>query len=125
MTPEELDRLRRLHEQLPPAPWQEPGNPENYDLPDLITDRDGGTIVEGAGQWESYQSHLETPAPVLLMELRNALPVLLAEIDHLTQGQKEAKAEAWEKAIDTAEPVLTTAEYDYLIVRNPYKEKAQ
>lgn len=122
MSPEELDRLRHLHEQLPPAPWQEPGNPANHDMPDLITDRDGDIIVEGAGQWESYQSHLETPAPVLLMELRNALPHLLAEIDRLTQGHKAAKAEGWEKAIDTAEPVLGKAEYDYLIIRNPYKE---
>lgn len=43
----------------------------------------------------------------------------------LTLGQKAAKAEGWEKAINTAEPVLSKVEYDYLIVRNPYKEKAQ
>ena len=122
MSPEELDLLRSLHEQLPPAPWQEPGNPENCDMPDLIRDRDGNTIVEGAGQWESYQSYLETPAPVLLMELRNALPHLLAEIDRLTQGQKEAKAEGWEEGYSAGSD-------DYACCRkfgettNPYKEK--
>ena len=94
MTPDELTRLRELHEQLPPAPWQEPGNPENYDLPDLITDRDGGIIAEGAGQWESYQSYLDTAGPVLLMELRNALPALLGHIDRLTQRAERAEARA-------------------------------
>ncbi len=124
MTPEELDRLRRLHEQLPPAPWQEPGNPENYDLPDLITDRDGGIIAEGAGQWESYQSYLDTAGPVLLMKLRNALPHLLDEIDRLTSAAEEAKAEGWEEGYSAGHD-------DYACCRqfgettNPYKEKTQ
>lgn len=133
MTPEELERLRQLHEQLPPAPWQEPGNPENPDMPELVTDRDGCIIAEGTGQWEEYLSCLATPAPVLLMELRNALPVLLSEIDRLTQGQKTAKAEGWAEGRDAGwqehyECYITNTrdpENPADIIPNPYEETAE
>lgn len=129
MTPEELDRLRQLHKRLPQAPWQETCNPENYDMPDLITDREGHTIVEGTGQWESYQSYLDAPAPVLLMELRNALPGLLAEIDRLNARLATAEAQAWEEGRDAGwqehyECYITNTrdpENPADIIPNPYK----
>lgn len=118
MSPEELDRLRQLHEQLPPAPWQEPGNPENYDMPDLITDRDGDTIAEGAGfiptTIHALANHLK--------EKKMNTPEYTSLFDHLfTEEGKSNTNLDWEaiktrpaKAINTDDEELTATTYNEL-----------
>lgn len=88
MTPDELTRLRELHEQASPAPWKY----EAIQLPDgdyysSLKDADGGLILD---DWAVEQMSEEDSDFVL--ETRNALPGLLDHIDRQARRLEIAEA---------------------------------
>lgn len=87
MTPEELARLRELHETASPAPWYiEP-------VEEMLvhgTAEDGEEV--GATYYHRGKSRREKANRKLLTEARNALPHLLEHIDKLTQRAERAEA---------------------------------
>lgn len=90
MTPAELIRLRELHEQASPAPWeiepyiegQEPSNP----VIDSIASLEGPIISQlGCGCCDFGLESSRMANFELTVEARNALPHLLEHIDRLTR----------------------------------------
>lgn len=90
MTPDELTRLRELHEQASPAPWeiepyiegQEPSNP----VIDSIASLEGPIISQlGCGCCDVGLESNRLANFELTIEARNALPGLLDHIDRLTR----------------------------------------
>ena len=90
MTPDELTRLRELHEQASPAPWeiepyiegQEPSNP----VIDSIASLEGPIISQlGCGCCDVGLESNRLANFELAVEARNALPHLLGHIDRLTR----------------------------------------
>lgn len=121
---ETINRLRELDRTASPAPWAEATDETSPDMPCLLLDSNGGLVAEGEGDWGSYWFHIGNMIP-LLTELRNSLPVLLAEIDRLTAEP----AKAWEDGYKTAahtyyegqsEPDDFTQDAR---THNPYQEK--
>lgn len=80
MTPDELTRLRELHEQASPAPWHiEP-------VEKMIVNGDEETGEEvGACFYRNSRSKKVKANRALITEARNALPHLLGHIDRLTR----------------------------------------
>ena len=98
-TQETINRLRELDRVTAPAPWAETINEENPDIPCLLLDANGGQVAEGEADWEGFWPNLDNTVG-LLTELRNALPILLAEIDRLTAENTQlldTVAEAWDE----------------------------
>lgn len=90
MTPDELTRLRELHEQASPAPWeiepyiegQEPSNP----VIDSVASLEGPIISQlGCGCCDVGLESNRLANFELTIEARNALPGLLDHIDRLTR----------------------------------------
>lgn len=80
MTPDELTRLRELHEQARPAPWYF----------NIFGDR--AEIVDDEGYLVLEMGRPGTRNGNLVAEARNALPHLLEHIDKLTQRAERAEA---------------------------------
>lgn len=76
MTPDELTRLRELHEKASPAPWYF----NIFGHRAEIVDDEEDLVLEASAMdaQECHDGHL-------LIEARNALPGLLAHIDRLTR----------------------------------------
>lgn len=89
-TPELHENLRELHEQASPAPWG--------DRLDCIIGSEDADIIPHA---EYPVSSMTDEDRVVLVEARNALPVLLAEIERLQEELKIRAAEAWEEGYDS------------------------
>lgn len=94
---ETIDRLRELDRQASPAPWVFTGTKQTgYDT------IEPGDLLEGNGLGLIPEIQRVCP-PVdaeLIAEARNAIPVLLAEIERLTEENLELKQEnhlAWSK----------------------------
>lgn len=77
MTPEELTRLRELHETASPAPWE--------DSIDIIRDANGDTVI---GDWDSPVKDMTDENLNMVIVARNALPALLAEIERLQNRER-------------------------------------
>lgn len=116
---ETLDHLRELDRVTAPAPWVETINEENPDIPCLLLDYNGGLVAEGETDWEGFWPNLDNTVG-LLTELRNALPVLLNEIDRLSAENKNL-AEAWEDGYKTAANLY----YDDISELDEFAEEAR
>lgn len=81
MTPDELTRLRELHDQASPAPWA--------DSIDIIRDANGETVI---GDWDSPIKDMTDENLSMVIVARNALPHLLGHIDRLTRRLEIAEA---------------------------------
>lgn len=87
MTPDELDRLRELHEKATPAPWH------IAPVEKIIVYGDEETGEEvGACFYRNGRGKKATANRALITEARNALPDLLQHIDRLTQRAERAEA---------------------------------
>lgn len=108
---ETIDRLRELDQKASPTPWIEATDETNPEMPCLLLDSNGGLVAEGEDDWASHWFYIDKMVP-LLTELRNALPVLLTEIDRLNNHLSIANArlgrvaasypEAYEAALEGA-----------------------
>lgn len=90
MTPDELTRLRELHEQASPAPWEiEPyieGPDPNNRVIDSIANPEEHIISQlGCGCCDIGLISASMANFELTVEARNALPGLLDHIDKLTR----------------------------------------
>ncbi|WP_237205750.1 hypothetical protein [Rothia nasimurium] len=89
MTPDELTRLRQLHEQAIPAPWviADYPDPQPYGVAITAICAHRETVVSQLSS-EGCVDGLLSPSLAnfeLITEARNALPALLEHIDRLTQ----------------------------------------
>lgn len=95
---ETINRLRELDRTASPAPWWVASSAESYNP---IVCEDGETtsgVLDACYAGERLSS--DDPDLQIITETRNALPVLLAEIDRLTAENLELKREnhlAWSK----------------------------
>ena len=83
MTPDELARLRELHEQARPAPWYF----NVFGHRAEIVDDEDNLVLEASAMDD--QEHRDGK---LVVEARNALPHLLGHIDRLTRRLEIAEA---------------------------------
>lgn len=107
MEPTDIDinSLHQLDEDLPPVPWTHRHDPDSLVASNTIVDGDGQVVLEGDALWESYLSYLpKHDTPLLLAQLRNAVPALLERITALeaqvAQSQSQAtqaQARAWDE----------------------------
>lgn len=79
MTPDELTRLRELHDAATPAPWYFNTFGHRAEIVDSVED----TVLELG--WVNTMSGQEHCDGQLVMEARNALPDMLDHIDRLTR----------------------------------------
>lgn len=98
---ETLDRLRELDKNASPAPWKAEGAGEDRNT---FIEHPMGDVLErdqhgSDHMWEVITWISEADAD-FIVETRNAIPELLAEIDRLTTENQELKREnhlAWSK----------------------------
>ncbi|WP_237236044.1 hypothetical protein [Rothia nasimurium] len=95
MTPDELTRLRQLHEQASPAPWviADYPDPQPYGVAITAICAHRETVVSQLSS-EGCVDGLLSPSLAnfeLITEARNALPALLEHIDKLTQRAERAE----------------------------------
>ncbi|HIY94962.1 MAG TPA: hypothetical protein H9821_04770 [Candidatus Rothia avicola] len=86
MTPDELTRLRQLHEQASPAPWH--FNTFGY-LADIVDDESEIVLELGPS---ALLDEGERQDATLMVEARNALSALLDTNEKLTQRAERAEA---------------------------------
>ena len=91
---ETIDRLRELDQKASPAPWSITYSDSLETTDDggmVIGDAEGEVIAEAdVGLW-SHSFFIDDALP-LMVKLRNALPVLLTEIERLTTRLSIAEA---------------------------------
>ena len=91
---ENIDRLRELDRVIAPAPWGSTysGCLETIDYGGMvIKDAEGGTVAEADVDFGHHWFFIDGALP-LMVDLRNALPSLLTEIDRLTTRLSIAEA---------------------------------
>lgn len=90
MTPDELTRLRELHEQASPAPWEikpyiEGPDPNNRVIDSIVNPEEHIISQLGCGCCDIGLISASMANFELTVEARNALPHLLGHIDRLTR----------------------------------------
>ena len=105
---ETIDRLRELDHKASPAPWEAWGCGENGQT---FIEHPMGDVLErgerGYGYMREDITWLREADADLITETRNALPVLLAEIDRLTTHLSIAEARLGRVASSHPEAYLT------------------
>ena len=102
MTPDELTRLRELDAKASPAPWEITHSRHLETMEGVglvIEDSEGGTVAEADSDFGHHSLFIDDALP-LMVELRNALPILLTEIERLTAENTQlldTVAEAWDE----------------------------
>lgn len=126
---ETIDRLRELDRTASPAPWEAWGCGENRQT---SIEHPMGDVLErgerGHGHMREDIVWLREADADLITETRNALPVLLAEIDRLTAENTQlldTVAEAWDEGYmdkETEAPEEMIERGLRKRAQNPYKK---
>lgn len=127
---ETINRLRELDQKASPAPWEAWGCGEDKQT---SIEHPMGDVLErserGSGHMREDITWLREDDANLIIETRNAIPTLLAEIDRLTAENKNLTAElaeAWEDgyadAICDVEGVYAFDRDELTKTPNPYEE---
>lgn len=123
---ETIDRLRELDRVASPAPWWVGSSAESYNA---IVCEDGDTtsgVLDACYVGERLSS--DDPDLQIITETRNAIPVLLAEIERLTAENTQlldTVAEAWDEGYldkETEAPKEMIERGLRKRAQNPYKK---